>query len=79
MGLRDDADIGEMAECDALEFEETCGRWRSAAAVWRDGLENKEGRRCNLRDHACRALNILRPRLCRNNDLHIDIDGARDR
>ena len=76
MCLRDDADIGEMVQGDALEFEEARGRRHSTAAVRRDGLEDEERRGCDVGDEVRRTLHILCARLCRDNDLDIDIHCA---
>jgi len=40
MGLRDDADIGNVTQGDALELKEACGCGCGAAAVGRHGLED---------------------------------------
>lgn len=76
MGLRDDADIGQMTQGDALEFEEA--RWGGCgtAAAGRDGLKDEERRGCDVGDEVRRMLHILCARLCRDNDLDIDIHCA---
>ena len=78
MGLRDDADIGNVTQGDALELKETCGCRCGAAAVGRDGLENEECRGCDVSDKVCRMRHILCARLCRDDNLDIDIFRARN-
>ena len=78
MRLRDNADIGNVTQGKALEFEEPCGTWCAAAAVWRNGLEDEERRGCDRGDETRRTLHILCAGLCRNDDLNIDILGACD-
>ena len=76
MGLRDDANIGKVTQGDALELKEACGCGCGAAAVGRDGLKDEERRGCDVGNEVRRMLHILCARLCRDNDLDIDIHCA---
>ena len=78
MGLRDDADIGQMAQGDALELKEACGCRCGAAAVGRDGLKDEERRGCDVGDEVRRTLHILCACLCRDDNLDVDIFRVRN-
>ena len=78
MGLRNDADIGEMPQSNALELEEACGTRCAAAAIGCHRLEDKERLGGSLCNEASRMLHILLVRFCGNNDLDIDILCSRN-
>ena len=78
MGLRDDADIRNVTQGDALDLKEACGCGCGAATVGRDRLEDEECRGCDVGDKVRRLLHILCARLCRDDNLDVDIFRARN-